>query len=157
MDLLDDEQNIQSNKKSKLIIFLAILTIIGSILQGLLIFIQLTTIPSLVHIIDMKPTYLIEIFKYRLIGNYIWIGANFLTLLAAVLIIFQRRIGIYIYATTSVLFIILTIIFFLVLGDLSKYDSGVPFFSMNLIEILCIISSLVFLFLYSMNYKKHCK
>jgi hypothetical protein len=173
MEILDSDQHQKAQKKhSTLIIVLSILTIVGSLIQGLYVWIQINAASVFINLSDNWPgnidgnsnsqeiigfSDIVNIYKFRLIGDYIWIGAIVLSLIAAILFLAKRKSGIIFYTMGSVAFIISSILFFLVFGDLSKAFGGNynPF--ANLIEILCIICSLAFLFLYSMNYKKHCK
>lgn len=173
MEILDSDQHQKAqNKHSTLIIVLSILTIVGSLIQGLYVWIQISAASVFIKMNENWPNNigidpndqinsgfgsLAKVYKFRLIGDYIWIGAIVFSLIAAILFLAKRKSGIIFYTMGSVAFIISSILFFLVFGDLSKAFGGNynPF--ANLIEILCIICSLAFLFLYSMNYKKHCK
>lgn len=172
MELLDEEQSKKEVKNhSTLILVLSILTIIGSLVQSIYIWLQINAAQIFISLSKDWPmniggygsgnfngfTSTVEIYQFRLIGYYIWGGAVIFSLIAAILFLTKRKSGIYFYSIGSVVFIISSILFFLVFGDISKaIGGGFSIFS-NMIEILCIISSLVFLFLYSMNYKKHCK
>jgi hypothetical protein len=171
MELLDDEQSKKQVKNhSTLIVVLSILTLVGSLVQSLYLFVQINSAQLIINLNEDWPqnfggfgggagnglTSFVEIYQFRLIGYYIWIGSIVFSLIAAILFLTKRKAGNIFYTIGSVVFIISSILFFLVLGDISKaMGGGFSVFS-NLIEIGCIISSLVFLFLYSMNYKKHC-
>lgn len=171
MDLLDEEQSKKQDKKnSPLIIVLSILTLVGSLMQSLYLLIQIKSAQLIINLNEDWPqnfggigggasnglTSIVEIYQFRLIGCYIWIGSIVFSIIAAILFLAKRKAGNIFYSIGSVVFIISSILFFLVLGDISKaMGGGFNVFS-NLIEILCIISSLVFLFLYSMNFKNHC-
>ena len=171
MELLDDEQSKKQVKNhSTLILVLSILTIIGSLVQSIYIWLQINAAQIFISLSKDWPqniggygsgnfngfTSMVEIYQFRLIGNYIWGGAVIFSIIAAILFLTKRKSGIYFYSIGSVVFIISSILFFLVFGDISKAIGGRFSIFSNMIEILCIISSLVFLFLYSMNYKKHC-
>lgn len=173
MEILDSEQHQKEQKKhSPLILVLSILTIIGSVIQGLYVWIQISTASVFIKMNENWPYNngidpndqiisgfgnLVKVYKFRLFGDYIWMCSIVFSLIAAILFLTKRKSGIYFYSIGSVVFIISSILFFLVLGDISKAIGEEFSVFSNMIEILCIISSLVFLFLYSMNYKKHCK
>jgi len=173
MEILDSEQHQKEQKKhSPLILVLSILTIIGSVIQGLYVWLQISTASIF---IKMNETWtenmgenpfneqgngfssLVKVYKFRLIGDYVWAGAILASIIAAILFLSKRKLGIVFYSVGAVAFIVSSILFFLVLGDMSKAFGGNMNPLSNIIEIVCIVCSLLFLFLYSMNYKKHCK